>query len=64
MTTAAATASVAGGLTALLGVWMVVLAVTPGLRHRTTVRTAAGRTDATMTAVASVTAVGAKGVGQ
>jgi hypothetical protein len=34
MTTTAA-ASVAGGLTALLGVWMVVLAVTPGLRRRT-----------------------------
>ncbi|MFG2777757.1 hypothetical protein ACGFY7_07820 [Streptomyces prunicolor] len=49
---------VAGGLTALLGIWMVVLAVTPGLRHRTTVRTVAGRPDAALTAVA------AKGVGQ
>jgi len=37
---------IAGGLTALLGVWMIVLAVTPGLRHRSTVRTAAGRVDA------------------
>jgi hypothetical protein len=37
---------IAGALTALLGVWMVVLAVTPGLRHRSTVRTAAGRVDA------------------
>ncbi|MGW0835841.1 hypothetical protein [Streptomyces prunicolor] len=67
MTTVAATASVAGGLTALLGVWMVVLAVTPGLRHRTTVRTAAGRADAAMTdvtAVAALTALAPKGVGQ
>lgn len=37
---------IAGGLTALLGVWMIVLAVTPGLRHRSTVRTTAGRVDA------------------
>ncbi|MFD4561028.1 DUF6286 domain-containing protein, partial [Streptomyces sp. NPDC058469] len=37
---------VAGGLTALLGVWMVVLALTPGLRRRSTVRTAAERVDA------------------
>ncbi|GAB2926133.1 DUF6286 domain-containing Asp23/Gls24 family envelope stress response protein [Streptomyces heilongjiangensis] len=29
---------VAGGLMALLGVWMIVLAVTPGLRRRTTLR--------------------------
>lgn len=39
---------VAGGLTALLGVWMVVLAVTPGLRRRSTVRTGADRVDATV----------------
>ncbi|WP_158697767.1 hypothetical protein [Streptomyces prunicolor] len=66
MTTTAA-ASVAGGLTALLGVWMVVLAVTPGLRRRTTVHTAAGRADAAMKPVATaiaVTAVAVKGVGQ
>lgn len=37
---------IAGGLTALLGVWMIVLAVTPGLRHRSTVRTEAERVDA------------------
>ncbi|MEV8542872.1 DUF6286 domain-containing protein [Streptomyces sp. NPDC051572] len=37
---------IAGGLTALLGVWMIVLALTPGLRHRSTVRTAAGHVDA------------------
>lgn len=37
---------IAGGLTALLGVWMIVLALTPGLRHRSTVRTADGRVDA------------------
>jgi len=37
---------IAGGLTALLGIWMIVLAVTPGLRHRSTVRTAAERVDA------------------
>lgn len=37
---------IAGGLTALLGVWMIVLAVTPGLRHRSTVRTEAARVDA------------------
>ncbi|WP_327402563.1 alkaline shock response membrane anchor protein AmaP [Streptomyces sp. NBC_01288] len=37
---------IAGGLTALLGVWMIVLALTPGLRHRSTVRTEAERVDA------------------
>jgi hypothetical protein len=30
---------VAGGLTALLGVWMIALALTPGRRHQHTVRT-------------------------
>lgn len=34
---------VAGALTALLGLWMVVLAVTPGLRRRNTVRAPAPR---------------------
>ncbi|MBK3574167.1 Asp23/Gls24 family envelope stress response protein [Streptomyces sp. MBT65] len=39
---------IAGGLTALLGVWMVVLALTPGLRRRSTVRTGADRVDTTV----------------
>ncbi|MFJ9244568.1 DUF6286 domain-containing protein [Streptomyces sp. NPDC101776] len=38
----------AGGLTALIGVWMVVLALTPGLRRRSTVRTGADRVDTTV----------------
>ncbi|WP_234444568.1 DUF6286 domain-containing Asp23/Gls24 family envelope stress response protein [Streptomyces sp. NRRL F-525] len=60
---------IAGGLTALLGVWMIVLAVTPGLRHRSTVRTEAERVDAAVDrsaveslvrdAVADVAGVGA-----
>ncbi|MGW3361105.1 DUF6286 domain-containing Asp23/Gls24 family envelope stress response protein [Streptomyces bungoensis] len=33
----------AGALTALLGLWLVVLAVTPGLRHRSTLRAPAPR---------------------
>ncbi|MEV7978858.1 DUF6286 domain-containing protein [Streptomyces sp. NPDC086519] len=33
--------AVAGGLTAVLGLWMIVLAVTPGLRRRLTVRSTA-----------------------
>ncbi len=37
---------IAGALMGLIGIWMVVLAVTPGLRHRSTVRTAAERVDA------------------
>jgi len=37
---------IAGALTALVGVWMVVLAVTPGHRRRSTVHTAAERVDA------------------
>ncbi|MFI1487134.1 DUF6286 domain-containing protein [Streptomyces sp. NPDC020747] len=37
---------VAGGLTALVGIWMVVLALTPGRRHQSTVRTEAGHVDA------------------
>lgn len=35
----------AGGLTALVGVWMVVLALTPGSRHQYTVRTGADHVD-------------------
>ncbi|MCX4557591.1 DUF6286 domain-containing Asp23/Gls24 family envelope stress response protein [Streptomyces umbrinus] len=37
---------VAGGLTALVGIWMVVLALTPGRRHQSTVRTSAYHVDA------------------
>ncbi|MER7924273.1 DUF6286 domain-containing protein [Streptomyces sp. NPDC096057] len=37
---------IAGAGVALTGIWMVVLALTPGLRHRSTVRTAAERLDA------------------
>ena len=60
---------IAGGLTALLGVWMIVLAVTPGLRHRSTVHAEAERVDAAVDrsaveslvrdAVADVAGVGA-----
>ncbi|OIK26403.1 DUF6286 domain-containing Asp23/Gls24 family envelope stress response protein [Streptomyces malaysiense] len=35
--------AVGGGLAALLGLWMIVLAVTPGLRRRVTVRSHAAR---------------------
>ncbi|MGY1499551.1 DUF6286 domain-containing Asp23/Gls24 family envelope stress response protein [Streptomyces sp. QTS52] len=35
-----------GGLTALLGVWMIVLALTPGRRYLFTVRTSAAHVDA------------------
>ncbi|MDW4910869.1 DUF6286 domain-containing protein [Streptomyces sp. ADMS] len=35
-----------GGLTALLGVWMIVLALTPGRRRVSTVRTSAAHVDA------------------
>ena len=37
---------IAGALMGLIGIWMVVLALTPGLRHRSTVVTAAERVDA------------------
>ncbi|WP_405958291.1 DUF6286 domain-containing Asp23/Gls24 family envelope stress response protein [Streptomyces phaeochromogenes] len=37
---------VAGGLTALIGIWMVVLALTPGRRHQSTVHTSANHVDA------------------
>ncbi|WP_406490209.1 DUF6286 domain-containing Asp23/Gls24 family envelope stress response protein [Streptomyces phaeochromogenes] len=37
---------VAGGLTALIGIWMVILALTPGRRHQSTVRTSANHVDA------------------
>ncbi|MDH6214869.1 DUF6286 domain-containing protein [Streptomyces pseudovenezuelae] len=37
---------IAGALTALVGIWMVVLAVTPGRRRQSTVHTAAERVDA------------------
>ncbi|MFJ8056765.1 DUF6286 domain-containing Asp23/Gls24 family envelope stress response protein [Streptomyces sp. NPDC096142] len=37
---------IAGAAVALIGVWMVVLALTPGLRHRSTVVAAAERVDA------------------
>ncbi|WP_031050295.1 DUF6286 domain-containing Asp23/Gls24 family envelope stress response protein [Streptomyces sp. NRRL F-5650] len=36
----------AGVLTALLGVWLILLAVTPGRRHQSTVRAPAARVDA------------------
>ncbi|WP_329274551.1 DUF6286 domain-containing Asp23/Gls24 family envelope stress response protein [Streptomyces sp. NBC_01451] len=35
-----------GGLTALAGVWMIVLALTPGRRRQSTVRTSSARVDA------------------